>query len=232
MGIKTIIKEAASNNPIAKHRRRQMRLALTNHDFSFFTPNCMAGILMHDLGLRFLTPTVNLMMKQTDFLQFMLNLDQYLKGEFRFFVYTEYSCPCAHLHCDGLPDVDVHFIHFHTREEAERKWRERAERINRDNMFVLLEERDGITRTDLERLGSLRAKGVLAFTCNPYPDIPYCVYLPQYHSDGEVGNILKKTIWDDSREYEHIFDFVKWFNDADGKSYDVRQFVKNATLSW
>ena len=224
--MKNTIKRLLSDGPIAERRRRNMRQNLKNRDFTLLAPNCMGGILLHDLGLRFLTPTVNLMMTQTDFLQFVLHLDEYLSGEFIFFQHHEFTCPCAHLHREGLPDVDVHFTHYHTEEEAEKKWHERAERINLDNLFVFLEERDGITRADLEKLGELQVRGVLAFTCNPYPDLPYCVYLPKYHEVGEVGNILEKRLIDDSREYEHVFDFIRWFNEADGIPYDVSAFLK------
>lgn len=207
-------------------RRKQMREQLRNRDFSLLAPNCMGGILLHDLGLRFMTPTVNLMMTQTDFLEFVLHMDTYLAAEFSFFQHPDYTCPCAKLSPAGLPPVTVHFTHYKTEEEAVRKWNERAERINRENLFVFIEERDGIGRRELERMKELRVRGVVAFTCNEYPDLPYCVYLPKYHKTGEVGNILKKTLLDDSREYEHYFDFVKWFNEADGGEYDVRGFIK------
>jgi uncharacterized protein (DUF1919 family) len=228
MGVKKQIQSMISNNPLARARRKHMRNSLRNTEFTLLAPNCMAGILLHDLGLRFLTPTVNLMMTQKDFLSFVLNMDDYLKAEFSFFSHPEFSCPCARLQPKGLPAVTVHFTHYKTAQEAEEKWRERAARIRRDNLFVFLEERDGIDRVDLEKLKGLQVRGVMAFTCNDYPDLPYCVYLEKYHAAGAVGNILEKRLSDDSREYEHFFDFVKWFNEAEGGSYDVRPFVKKA----
>ena len=77
MTFKQHIKVLISNNPAAKTRRAKMRRELRNTDFSLLTPNCMGGILLHDLGLRFLSPTVNLMMRQNEFLQFVLHLDEY-----------------------------------------------------------------------------------------------------------------------------------------------------------
>lgn len=226
MGIKGKIKKALHDNPIAESRREKMRKELYNNDFTLLAPNCMAGILLHDLGLRFLTPTVNLMMTQTDFLVFALHLDEYLQGELSFFEDPDESCPCAHLKYNDLPEITVFFTHYKSAEEAEQKWRERTERINRDNLFVFIEERDGITRSDLEKLKQIPARGVLAFTCNDYPDLPYCVFIRKYHKNQEVGNILAKNILDDSREYEHYFDFVKWFNEADGGVFDVGRFKK------
>ena len=75
-------------------------------------------------------------------------------------------------------------------------------------------------------LEDVKAKGIVVFTCNQYPDLPYCVYLEKYHADGEVGNILRKNLIDDSREYEQFFDFVGWFNEADRKDYDVSCFQR------
>ena len=202
-----------------------MRGRLLNKDFTLLAPNCMAGILLHDLGLRFLTPTVNLMMTQPDFLNFVLNLDQYLAAEFHFYKHAEYPFPCADLSPSGLPPITIHFTHYTSREEAERKWRERAERINRENLFIFIEEKDGIGPEDLKKLKDVHARGVVAFTCNEYPNLPFSVFLPKYQGAGEVGNILEKKMLDDSREYEHCFDFVKWFNEADGKEFDVRSFI-------
>lgn len=227
MTIKDKIKNRISElNPLAAARRRKMRKALTNREVSFFVPNCIGGILFHDLGIRFLSPTVNLMLTQTDFVKLVCNMEAYLASGLRFYKHEEYSCPCAYLGGDGLDDISIHFTHYATPEEAERKWNERKSRINRDNIFVFLEERDGLSKEDILSLADIRAKGLVVFTCNEYPDIPYTVYIPEYHAAGEIGNILARNYIDDSREYEKYFDFVKWFNEADGGNFDVGNFVK------
>lgn len=124
-----------------------------------------------------------------------------------------------------MGDIALHFTHYHTEEEAAQKWAERSTRIDRDNLFVFLDERDGLTREEMLLLGSIHARGLVVFTASAYPDIPYTLQIPKYASDGEVGDILAKSYWDDSREYERYFDFVKWFNEANGDS-NISQFVK------
>lgn len=208
-------------NPLARHRRAKMRKRLKNQNVTFLVPNCIGGILFHDLGLRFLSPTVNLMMTQTDFVRFVKNMDAYLAKDFSFFKHPEYMCPCAH-----LGDVTIHFTHYANEEDAARKWRERAKRINRDNLFIFCEERDGITKKEIQSLSAVKARGIVVFTANQYDDIPFALNIPKYRADGEVGNILSRSYLDDSREYESYFDFVKWFNEADGKNYDVSEFSK------
>ena len=52
------------------------------------------------------------------------------------------------------------------------------------------------------------------------------VDIPKYAKDGEVGNILKKNYLTGQREYELYFDFIKWFNEADGGDYCVEPYSK------
>lgn len=209
----------SEKNPVAIRRRKKMREALTNTTPTFLCPNCIGGILFHDLGLQFRSPTVNLMMFQTDFVKFVLNMDYYLAKKLVFFKHPEYDFPCAR-----LGDITLHFTHYHSEEEATQKWLERSARISRDNLFIFLEERDGLTREDILRLGSIHARGLVVFTANAYPDVPYALQIQKYASGGEIGNILKKSYWDDSREYEKYFDFVRWFNEANG-NFDVTPFM-------
>lgn len=211
----------SEKNPIAIIRRNKLRKALRNTTPTFLCPNCIGGILFHDLGLQFQSPMVNLMMKQPDFVKFVLNMDYYLSLELEFFCKPGYACPCAH-----LGDIVIHFTHYQSVEEAEKKWKERIPRIDKDNLFVFLLERDGLTKTEMLQLGNITAKGLVIFTANAYPEIPYALQIPKYVQAGEIGNILEKTLWNDSREYEEYFDFVKWFNEADGEPFSVSAFSK------
>ena len=215
---KRLIRE---KNPLVIRRRKKMRKALTNTTPSFLCPNCIGGILFHDLGLKFLSPTVNLMMTQRDFVKFILDMDHYLGKEFLFFKHPEYTCPCAH-----LGDIVIHFTHYHSEQEAVQKWKERSQRLDRDNLFVFLTERDGITKEEIASLSNLHARGLVVFTVNAYPDIPYALQLPEFEADGEVGSILDQSCLDGSRKYEKYFDFVKWFNEADGGDFDISRFCR------
>lgn len=227
MNIKKMMKNIVTEkNPFVVLRRNRLRKRLTNKEVTFLCPNCIGGILFHDLGLKFQSPTVNLMMHQKEFAQFASYMDEYLNGKLLFGQVPSYTCPCAKLRVEGLPDVRIVFTHYHDKEEAKAKWWERTSRINKDNLFIFIEERDGLTEEDIRSLSKLNAKGIVAFTAHKYDDIPYAVHIDKYEADGEVGNILKKNHFNGAREYEKYFDFVKWFNEADGKDYDVSPFVK------
>lgn len=208
-------------NVFSAFRIYRMRKQIMNKNVSFLVPNCIGGILFHDLGLKFQSPTVNLMMTQPDFKKFILNLENYLAKEFEFIDSGNMECPRA-----KLGDITVYFTHYRTQEDAESKWKERTKRINRDNIFVFLEERDGLSREDILELGTLNVRGLVIFTANEYPDIPYTVYVSKYHAVGEIGNILRKSFIDNRREYEKYFDFIKWFNESEGSPYDVTKYKR------
>ena len=96
--------------------------------------------------------------------------------------------------------------------------------MDKENLFVFLTERDGITKEEIASLRNIRARGLVVFTANYYPDIPYALQIPEYEADGEVGNILEQSRLDGSRKYEKYFDFVKWFNEANGGDFDISPF--------
>lgn len=211
----------SSINFFTHYRRHVMRKNLRNTSPTFLCPNCIGGILFHDLGLQFRSPTVNLMMLQPDFVKFVTNLDYYLSEELRFYHDPDYTCPCA-----KLSDITIHFTHYDSDEEAAKKWNERKTRIDPSNLFIFATERDGLTKEEIKQLGSISARGILVFSTKNYSDIPYTLQIPCLDEHGQVGNILKKSIFNESRKYENYFDFVKWFNEANGKPFDVSPFSK------
>lgn len=224
MDIKIKIKNVISKyNPLAIIRRKKMQCRLLNNGFSLICPNCLGGMLLHDLQLPFLSPTVNLMMYQREFVKFVLDMDYYLSQKLRFYDDPDYACPCAKLG-DGNKAVTIHFTHYKNKDEAEQYWQKRIPRINNDNLFVIAMEKDGMNKEDIVRLGTLKIRGLVVFTAHNYSDIPYACWIPKYQTDGVVGNILVRSYLNDKKEYERYFDFVKWFNEANGGNYDCRSF--------
>ncbi len=208
-------------NILAIVRRKSMKKALKKKSISLFCGNCMGGMIYHDLGLEFKSPTINLMMLQPQFSKFMLNLNKYINEPLKFIEQENSVCPIAQ-YDDG---IKIYFTHYDNKEIAEKKWFDRINRIDYDNMFVVLCERDGLCYEDMVELGKLNVKGLVIFTAKEY-DLPYTLQIKKYKDQEAVGNMLSRTIWNDSREYEKYFNFVKWFNEAKGADYDIKPFIK------
>ena len=113
--------------------RRKIYLAnckkkLKNNNFTLITPNCMGGMIYHDLGLRFLSPTINLQIFPFD--KFILNMKEYLEKDL-VFVESDKEFPVA-----MLGDLTICFTHYHSKKEALQKWNDRKKRIVWDNIYI------------------------------------------------------------------------------------------------
>ena len=173
-----------------------------NNNFSLICGNCMGGYIYHQLGVKFFSPTINLMILQPDLFKMVKDLKNYEKG---FVDKTKGIIPVGEIN-----GVKVNFTHYKSFDDAITKWEERFLRINWDNVYLIMTDRDGLTKEQIYELKNLNYKKILVFTANKY-DLPYCFQIKKYEKEKCVGNILKKTLsgkW----EFEKYFDWVAWLN--------------------
>ena len=150
--------------------------------------NCIGGVLAHDLGIRFQSPTVNLYFRAEDFIWFCENLPHYLS--------IPELVPCTDPAVVGdrtypvayLGDLVLYLVHYASVEEANRKWQERKTRINMDNLVILATERDGMTEELKDRFEKLPYRKIL-FTKQHDPAHPSCVYIPGFETEKSLGLI-------------------------------------------
>ena len=193
--------------PLTILNRIKARKRNHNKDFSLIVSNCMGGYIYHQLGLPFLSPTINLMIYQDEFQKFLSNMQYYLTLSFSDGGIQE-GVPVG-----MLGDIRVFFTHYKSYEEGVEKFKTRTQRINWENLYIIASDRDGVNETDLERLGDIDCKKLICFTAKKY-QYPYCFQVEQFKDEDCVGNILGKTIsgkW----KFEKFFDYVAWLNSGD-----------------
>lgn len=118
--------------------RHFSKTQLLNKDVSLICNNCVGGHIYHDLGLKFLSPTINLAIPGDEFVNFSLNLEMYLKqGELKFGGFSD-GHPMGVLLVKGLPDIHLNFRHDFDFEKAKAKWIERSRRVNYRKLYFLL----------------------------------------------------------------------------------------------
>lgn len=98
-----------------------MEKKLNNKKFSIVCSTCVGGVIYHDLGMQFLSPTINMFMSNSDFNKFACNLKQYLSMELTF-IETDEIFPVA-----MLGDIRLNFNHHTTPEEAAYDWNRRKQ---------------------------------------------------------------------------------------------------------
>ena len=135
-------------------------------NFSIICSTCIGGVIYNRLGKEFLSPTINMFFLQPDFVKFVCDLEYYLSLELKF-IETDKSYPVA-----LLGDIKLYFNHSKTPEDAANDWRRRKERINYDNIYIILYNRDGCILDDFRKIEKVKCKRFIVLTSTPL-DIPY-----------------------------------------------------------
>lgn len=105
--------------------------------------------------------------------------------------------------------ITIYFVHYQSCEEAETKWRERYERINFDNIRIVMTDRDGLTDEILERFGQLTYKKLL-FSSKDLKQKD-TIFVKEFLRDIQVGDLIQFSTLSGKRYYEKI-DIVDWIN--------------------
>lgn len=129
---------------IRKMRLRRTRKNLKNCDFSIISNNCIAGCIYHDLGKKFLTPTINLWMSESNFIVFANNFSVYLNAPVFELKDDKYNYPCGEIVPGrGYKNIELFFKHYSSFEEAKNKWIERASRVNLEKIRIVMVSIEG-----------------------------------------------------------------------------------------
>lgn len=191
---------------IEKNYEKKLRKQINNKDFSIICSNCIGGLIYHRLGLKFLSPTINLWMYQYDYLKFVLDLKKYVSLELEF-IKSEYKHPVA-----KLGDITIYFNHYKTNEEAKKSWDRRKMRINYDNLFLIMYDKDGLMEEDLEKLKSINCRGKVVISNRKYSNMDYVIKISANMNNVETRYRLNINKWTGKRKFEEKFNYVKWLN--------------------
>lgn len=185
------------------------RLRLKNKTFSLFASNCNGGCICHDLGLQFRSPFVNLYLNAEDYIKFLENPKEHLDTPLEFLRDSGKTYPVG-----ILKDITLHFVHYDSPKEAYDAWQRRKERIDWENLFVLMTDKDGCTEELLKQFDALHYRNKAVFTHVPMPHIRSAVYIPGFENAEEVGNCDAFVNNYSGKKYFDYFDYVKWFNEG------------------
>lgn len=189
------------------NKRRRDRLQYPS--VSVFSSNCVGGIICHDLGLRFDSPTVNLFMYPADYLRFLSDLPHYLSVELK------------QVHEDGaypigmLDDVRIDFVHYGSFQEASTAWKRRCARVNLNRCCAIMVDRDGCTKEQAIAFSELPFESK-AFLTAATSDLPCAV------SHGcwlEPGGVQTRDLC----AFRNVLSFHRWIDE-----FDVVNFLNGA----
>lgn len=180
---------------------RKNRKRLKNNNVSLISIDCLGGIVMHDLKMRFNTPTVNLWFYPADFVKMCNNLEYYFSLEPIFVKEEDINYPVG-----LIDDVKIYFTHYKDENEAKQKWLDRVKRVDYNNIVVLMTDANNCTESILHEFNKLKYPHV-CFTHKKHKDICNTYYCKS-NKFGFFHGYKPRSI----KRYYDTFDFVEFFN--------------------
>lgn len=166
-----------SNPYLAPSRLKKLKQAGVDSNFSIISNNCWGGLVYQHYGLPYSSPTAGLFFFADDYIKFIYDIREYLNAPLNFIsldesVYSEtlkeYGGECLNCPIARCKDIEIIFMHYHSPEEAEEKWRRRTKRINWDNVIYKFSEMNGCTIEHLKAFDAFPAEKKVVFTHKDY----------------------------------------------------------------
>ncbi|WGE57042.1 DUF1919 domain-containing protein [Actinobacillus equuli] len=163
------------------------------------------GKVYQELGISYTSPFVGLFIFSPDYLKLVKNFKIYMNYELEFKKSSIYvdnfdnRYPLA-----NLGDIEIHFLHYSSENEAKEKWDRRKNRIVWNNLFFKMNDNDKCTYQLLKEFDDLDIKGKVIFSSKNYSDLTNLVFFKHNQYDESVGIDLKT--------YRKYFDAVDWIN--------------------
>ena len=138
--------------------------------------NCAGAAVMHELGMEFKSPTINLQILPEEFTKFCWNFQNYMRWdliEYKPFMMSRVHKDYLYKMFGGVPDmplgllwdVMICFQHYETFADAKKKWDERKARIDYENIGFMFYARGEEYRKETEDFLALEViKNKLALT--------------------------------------------------------------------
>ena len=121
-------------NIITKKRRvryiDKKRKKLENSHISIISNDCTGGVVSHDLGLKFRSPTINLFFYHNDYIEYLENLIYYNNAEIFEISKTDVEYPVGEI-VRNENKINICFMHYDNFETEKQKWNERSKRVVR-----------------------------------------------------------------------------------------------------
>ena len=166
-----------------KERLRGLRFVLLkNQNGALICNNCTGAMVLHDYGFHIDTPTVNLFIRPKDYIELLSDLKRYIQSEIE-------DITCGNYYPVSLlgGKIRIDFLHYASFAEAVEAWKRRTERIDYNNVYTMLVERDGCTHDDLLRFDSLPYSHKVMLVHKRYPDIKSSFVIDYLGEDGLLG---------------------------------------------
>lgn len=192
------------------------RLLLKNKDFTIISNNCWGGIIYQKYNIPYKSPTVGMYFFSEDYIKFLEKLDYYLSLELKFINFNESKhydtlskskYDYSNTVIGVLDDIELIFLHYKNKCEAQEKWNRRKQRINYSKLIIKFNDQNEFSEELFERFKKLEYENKIFFTANPKYKSDFTIFFKEYQNDGKIA--------DDIKSYKKYFKVTKFLNEID-----------------
>ena len=190
---------------------RVRRRKLKNSAPTILCNNCFGGLVYHNLGLQFRSPTVNLFFPNRDFFAFAQDLPAYLAAELREAQDSGREYPVGELSANGRR-IEIYFMHYPDFETAAKKWNERKARMDLSNIHLIFQTAY-ITEETHSAFAALPYKNKLLIAGdNPYGSSDVVTHPVLAKADYRPGELLEYKSRFSLRRHMDDIDYIGFLN--------------------
>lgn len=175
---------------------------------TLFCNNRTGAMMLHDLGMRFNSPFVNLWIEPDDFLAICANPEAELSNEL-VEVDSELDYPVAELN-----GKKIYFQHYESFNQANEIWKRRLERVDYANISILFVLRDHYSTETIDAFASLPQKHKVMLVGVGHDVVDKAIALPKSSDSTGCLEILTDYSGLSGRRYYDEFDFPAWFSNS------------------
>lgn len=190
-----------------------LRKKIKNKNFVILSSNCIGGVLLHDLGLAFDTPTINLTI--SPFVSFCENWEKYLSMQPVFDPHTNKNYPVFR-----LEDIQINAIHYKNKDEFLSAWNRRKDRFLKKieqgaEIIIFSTDTQMQEKGALDRFDKLPYKKISFW--NKKMNSDYAVSINEFKNQNTVGDLTRYSDIFGRRYFEKYFDCVKFINEKNSE---------------
>lgn len=183
---------------------------LKDEEFTIVANNCWGAEVYKTFSLPFNTPIIGLYFYADCYIKLVSNFQENIRSELKFKELSKYYDKPRDYPVGVIgDDIEIHFLHYESEDEAREKWTKRVKRVAHDEskLFFKFDDRDRCTSEHVEAFHRLPYKNKVSFTVKDYPELKDNVRIPMKKGETMVMDGLK--LFYESVKY---FDIVKWLN--------------------
>lgn len=181
-------------------------------EFVLISNNCWGGSAYQWYKKPYNTPFVGLFIYGPCYLKLLKNFEQYMDHSLTFISKSKYPSIGKSYPIGMLKDIEIHFEHFKSEEEAREKWERRTARMhevtNLDRYFFKICDRELTTKSDLIEFHKLPFKNKISFSIKDYDELKVCNHIKVLESDKKKACVPNgKKLYELTYLY---YDLNKW----------------------